>query len=172
MFKKLDLNKKRVLIIIIAVVFSLAICGSIWYFFIRNSNQNGADNLTNEEVISKSENLDFIGKSSEAISILDKAIANTKSNDEKFELLIKKSTILYNNDDVDNAIKAAIASYNAKQTLASSSLVGLLARKKGDIVLAKQYYNIALGLAGNSDDILAGSDKIRIQDILDELEKN
>lgn len=83
-----------------------------------------------------------------AITAYDHAIVASESDQETAELKLGKATVLFNEDDLDDALVLAIESHELHRTRFSAALVADIYRAQGDETSAGRYYSEAIGLVG------------------------
>lgn len=170
LYKRFFCKKKYVIVAITALII---ISAGIWLFlYLQKPQAVSQKTRTVDETIAEADKTAFQGNRQGATKLLDTALGKTTNANDKSKILAEKTVILYDGgDSLDDALQAALGSYNAKKTLGSASLVGMVARKKGDVATAKQYYTIALSLIDNSDP-LAKSDQDYLNGILSDLDQS
>lgn len=92
------------------------------------------------------------------IQKLESAIQQASDPHSKFIYYASEATLLLNNNQLDDALVAAKQAYSLEKLPDSAALVGQIARQKGDVATAAEYYRIASTLVDSSDP-LAANDK-------------
>jgi tetratricopeptide (TPR) repeat protein len=108
------------------------------------NNETQVDVITNTTAIAEQQASDSNLKG--AIETYDGAINSASDNETKASFYGNKATLLFNNQDYDGALEAAQQAYNLDNTSNYAAFVGQIARAKGDIAMALEYYKKARDL--------------------------
>lgn len=173
-------NPKRIIIFagVILVIIGISIATALILSQQKSSNspQEGAseqkpaklERKPSEKKADSADKLALEGDVEGGVKELDDAIKNTDDNSDKFIYYSRKATLLYNHGDLNGALSAAISAYQLEETSDSAAFVGQIARDKGDIATARDYYQKAITHI-NPDSPFADEDKKYYESIIAEM---
>jgi len=166
-----------ILVVVIGVSATTAVLLSQYLATINQLNQpeikktvSVPKKLPVEEKADTADKLAFEGNLGAGVQALDTEIANTSDPHAKFISYSRKATLLLNNHDAVGALAAAIKAYELEKTSSITAFVGQIAREKGDMLLAIEYYKKAIPLI-DPEDPFADEDNAYYQGIITELER-
>lgn len=122
-----------------------------------------------EEKADSADKLAFEGNIAGGVQLLDDAIKTTSDSTELLVYYSRKATLLFNNNQLDEALVAAKKADEIAQSSDSAAFVGQIARKKGNAAEAIEYYKKAVTKVSENDP-LADEDVAYYQEIVAELE--
>lgn len=183
------MKKPRNLIIIAIIVVVVIVGGSIAFLLwsryqvartgtggstSSNSSTSGSSNVPTPQTVARqtandAEKLVYESGLQAGVQKLNTAIQNTTDTSQQFIYYEQLATILFNNNQLPDAITAAKKAYDLNQTSDSAAFVGQIAQQMGDKQTALQYYQYAVNRIDNSD-IYGQSDKTYYQSIITSLQ--
>lgn len=151
-------HKKKIIFIgIIVIVIGVSAGAAIFFSNMQNKTSDDPNSATGISRLPSEEKADAADKAAlendlaTGVKEFDKALESTSDAHEKFILLSRKATLLFNNNDLDGALVAATDAYELEKTSDSAAFVGQVAHAKGDKVKALEYYKKAKELIDGSD---------------------
>lgn len=182
------MKKPRNLIIIAIVILVLIVAGSIaviWWSNYKTAHPNSTSNTSGnsgssgqlgavtpvqaaQQTANDAQKIAYTSGVPAGVKALNDAIQNTTDTSQQFIYYEQLATILFNNNQLTDAITAAKKAYSLNQTSDSAAFVGQIAQQMGDKQTAIQYYQYAVDRI-DKNDIYAQSDKTYYQGIITSL---
>lgn len=139
-----------------------------------NTNSSSGSNASTPKAVAQqtandAETLVYDGNLQAGVQKLNNAIQNTNDTSQQFIYYQQLATILFNNNQLADALTAAKKAYDLNQTSDSAAFVGQIAQQMGDKQTALQYYQYAVNRI-DKNDIYAKSDTTYYQGIIASLQ--
>ncbi len=142
-------TKKRWLIVLIVVILIIAGAAAFWYLggsklFIKSP-------VTDQSIVDKADQLTHNGKTDEALKLYDDAIKNAKDDTQKYNLLMGKATVYFNDGNYSQAMTYAKQAEAVKKNETISYFIAQIYEKEGDKTNAIKYYQKAIEFASKAE---------------------
>jgi|GEM_PF-3114285 len=161
-----------------AILVVIGLLGAaVWWWMTQQKPAAPADSTTSMEarraIEKRADDADkraFEGDVSGGVKYLDEAINSAGTSYEKYVFYSRKATLLFNNKDLDGALVAAKAAYDARPTSDSAAFVGQIYLAKADTGNALEFYKKARDLVDPATNPIAKQDKQYYSEVIAQLE--